>query len=287
MSTIAFLGPGDLGTRLAAVLAGAGHDTLTALDGRSPRSRALCAERGLADAGTLADALARADLVICAVPPEAALDAARAFAAALPAAGRAPVYVNANSVSPALGRQVADVIAAAGAPFAAATVHGAGPDLARAGQLFLSGPDADRVAAVVGDSLRVVLLGDDPGRAKALKLLVAAMSKGLCALWMETGAAAARAGLLEEAEAALRHHYPSMMADLDRMVPTYARHSARRIEELEALVALVGSQGVEPDMARATLGVVARIADDLRQDPLPGDGEPWTSQSLIRRLART
>ena len=87
MTTIAFLGPGDLGTRLAAVLAAAGHATLTSLEGRGARSRALCTERGLADADTLADAVARADVVICAVPPDAALDAARAFAEALPSAG--------------------------------------------------------------------------------------------------------------------------------------------------------------------------------------------------------
>ena len=62
---------------------------------------------------------------------------------------------DANSIAPALGREVAEVIAAAGAPFASATVHGAGPDLARAGQIFLSGSGAARAAGVVGDSLRV------------------------------------------------------------------------------------------------------------------------------------
>ena len=286
MATIAFLGPGDLGTRLAGLLAAAGHETLTSLEGRGARARALCAERGLVDAGTLADAVARADVVISTVPPDAALDAARAFAGALPA-GPAPLYVDANSVAPGLGREVAELIAAAGAPFAGAAVHGAGPDLARAGQIFLSGPGAARAAGVIGDSLRVVLLGDDPGSAKELKLLVAAMSKGLCALWMETGSAAARAGLLEEAEAALRHHYPAMMADLDRMVPTYARHSERLETEIAALQAFLKTVGTPPAMASATLAVVSRVADDLRESPPPPNGEPWTSQSLIRRLART
>ena len=77
------------------------------------------------------------------------------------------------------------MIAAAGAPFASATVLGAGPDLARAGQLFLSGCERRGDAGVSATALRVVLFGDDPGRAKELKLLVAAMSKGLSALWVE------------------------------------------------------------------------------------------------------
>jgi 3-hydroxyisobutyrate dehydrogenase-like beta-hydroxyacid dehydrogenase len=285
MATIAFLGPGDLATRLAGVLAASGHATITSLEGRGPRSRRICEERGLADAGTLAAALERADVVVSAVPPDQAVPAARAFAAALPA-GRAPLYVDANSVAPDAGREVAAVIASTGAPFASATVHGAGPDLARAGQIFLSGPGAARMAAVVGDALRVAVLGDDPGSAKELKLLVAAMSKGLCALWMETGAGAARAGLLEEAEAALRHHYPAMMADLERMIPTYARHSERRTDEVAALAAFLKKTGTPPEMACATLAVIRRVADDLRDSP-PSDGEPCTSRSLIRRLART
>ena len=286
MSTIAFIGPGDLGTRLAAILAGAGHATLTTLEGRGARSRALCEERGLTTVDSLAEAVARADIVVCAVPPDAALEAARAFAAVLPAT-RAPVYVDANSISPERGREIAALVEAAGAPAASATVHGSGEELARTGQIFLSGAAAEHVAGVVGDALRVVRLGADPGRAKELKLLVAAMSKGLCALWMETGSAAARAGLLDETEAALRHAYPTMMADLDRMVPTYGRHSPRRMEELEALAALESAHDVDPRMARATLAMVHHVADEVRKTPLPPDGEPWTSSSLIRRLART
>lgn len=285
MATIGFLGAGDLSTRLAAVLAATGRRTLTSLEGRGARSRALCAERGLEDAGSLADLVAECDAVVCAVPPDAAPGAARAFVAALPDR-RPPVYIDANSVAPDVGRAVAEVVLAAGAPFASATVHGAGPDLARAGQLFLSGPDAGRAAALAGDALRVVLLGDDPATAKELKLLVAAMSKGLCALWLETGAAAARAGLLEEADAALRHHYPEMMRSLDRMVPTYARHSARRTDEVTALLDLLNRTGTTPDMATATLAVIARAADDLQDDPPRQDGDPWTSHSLVRRLAR-
>ena len=287
MSTIAFIGPGDLATRLAAILAGAGHATLTTLEGRGARSRALCEERGLTAVDTLAEAVERAGIVICAVPPEAVLDAARAFMAALPSAGPLPVYVDANSVSPALAREVADMIGSAGAHFVSASVLGSGDRLGRTGQLFLSGSETARVTAIVGNALRVVELGSDPGRAKELKLLVAGMNKGLSALWVELGAAATRAGLLDEAADALGHAYPAMMGDLARLLPSYGRHAPRRIDELEALAAVIASYGVEPTMARATLGVVARIADDLRENPPPKDGEQWTWQSLIRRLAQT
>lgn len=284
MATIVILGPGDLGTRLAGILAGAGHSTLTALEGRSDRSRALCRDRGLTSVATLAEAVARADMVVSTVPPDAALDAARAFAALAPRSAP-PVYVDANSISPGLAREIAGIVGAAGAPFVSATVHGSGAALARDGQIFLSGADVAPVADAVRGGLRVVALGADPGRAKELKLLVAAMSKGLCALYLETGRAAARAGLLDDVEAALRHAYPAMMRDLDRMVPTYARHSARRASELTDLVELETRLGVSPEMAAATLHSIGRIADELHDRPTQRESDRWTARSLIQALS--
>jgi 3-hydroxyisobutyrate dehydrogenase-like beta-hydroxyacid dehydrogenase len=281
MMTIAILGPGDLGTRLAALLAGAGHRTIATLEGRSDRSAALWNDAGLETAPTLAAALGEADIVISTVPPDAALAAAQAFVAAAPGA-RWPVYADANSISPGLARAIAALVEGRGGRVAGATLHG--NPLAVAGQIFLSGSGAGPVAAAVDGVLRVVHLGDDPGRAKELKLLVAAMSKGLCALYLETAQAAARAGLLDDVDAALRHAYPAMMDDLDRMVPTYARHSGRRIDELTALAELESSLGVEPDMARAVVRTVSRAAQTPSDQHLTGGAEGWTARAFIERL---
>lgn len=282
MTTIAILGPGDLGTRLAALLSGAGHRTIATLEGRSDRSAALWRDAGLATAPTLAEAVRDADIVISAVPPEAALAAAEAFAAAAPARAW-PVYVDANSIAPPLARAIAGLIEGRGGRVVGATLHG--NPLAVAGQIFLSGSDVEPVARAASGVLRVVRLGADPGRAKELKLLVAAMSKGLCALYLESARAAARAGLLDHADAALRHAYPAMMDDLDRMVPTYALHSARRTSELAALADLEASLGVEPEMAAATLRAVSRVAATLHDEPLAGGADRWTARSFVEKLA--
>jgi 3-hydroxyisobutyrate dehydrogenase-like beta-hydroxyacid dehydrogenase len=193
--------------------------------------------------------------------------------------------VDANSIAPERAREIAGLVEAAGAPFVSAAVHGSGNAFARTGQLFLSGRDVAPVAEAAEGALRVVRLGADPGSAKALKLLVAAMSKGLCALYLETGRAAARAGLLDEAEASLRHAYPAMMEDLDRMLPTYARHSARRTSELTALAEMEARLGVITEMADATLASVRRIPDELATVAPEGESAPWTARSLIQTLA--
>lgn len=286
MATIAILGPGDLGTRLATVLTTAGHSVVTTLEGRGPRTRALCRERGLAAVATLEEAVSAAGIVICTVPPDAALDAARAFAA-VTRGSAPPVYADANSIAPERAREIADLVEAAGAPFVSAAVHGSGTAFAETGQLFLSGRDVAPVAGVAEEALRVVRLGADPGSAKELKLLVAAMSKGLCALYMEAGRAAARAGLLDDTDAALRHAYPAMMDDLERMIPSYARHSGRRASELVALADLETRLGVTPEMATATLASVRRIPDDLGASAGATGPEErrWTARSMIAALA--
>ncbi len=284
MLTIAILGPGDLGTRLGALLAGGGTTTLTTLAGRSARAASLCRERGLVVVPTLADAAGRADIVISTVPPGAARAAASEFVA-VASGPAAPIYVDANSIAPELAREIAGIVETAGGRFVSATVHGTGDALAISGQIFLSGADVEPVAAALDGVLRIARLGADPGRAKELKLLVAAMSKGVCALYMETGRAASRAGLLDDAEAALRHAYPAMMDDLDRMVPTYARHSGRRTYELSALADLEAGLGVEPEMAAATLRSVSRVADAMQDEPTAGGADRWTARSLIETLA--
>lgn len=285
MTTIAILGPGDLGTSLAVLLSGRGHRTLTALEGRSDRSATLWRDAGLEVAPTVADAVGAADVVISTVPPAGARDAAAAFAAAATLAGATPVFVDANSIDAPLAREIAVIAAGCGAPFVGAAVCGAAGDLAARGQLFLSGADVEPVAAAFGDALRLVRAGDDPGRAKELKLLFAAVNKGLCALYIEAARAAARAGLLDETTAALRHAYPATMDDLERMVPSYARHAGRRVTELAALVDLERALGVEPDMAGAALRSVRRIADEMHDNPTPGGAGRWTSHALIERLA--
>lgn len=282
MTTIAILGPGDLGTRLAALLSGAGHRTVTTLEGRSARSAGRWAEAGLETAPTLAAALRDAEIVISTVPPDAALGVAREFLDATPDTGR-PVYVDANSIAPPLVRTIAALVEGRGGTLVGATLHG--NPLAVAGQIFLSGPTAARVATVMDDVLRVALLGDDPGRSKELKLLVAAMSKGLCALYLETARAAARAGLLDDADAALRHAYPAMMDDLDRMIPTYGPHAGRRIAELTALVELESALGVEPDMATAVLSTVGRVARTAHDEPLNRGADRWNARSFVAKLA--
>jgi len=72
------------------VLGRGGHEVVTSLAGRSARTARLVAEAGVAVLPQLTDVLAQVELVLVVTPPGAALEAARAIAAAAASTGALP-----------------------------------------------------------------------------------------------------------------------------------------------------------------------------------------------------
>ena len=112
-TVIGLLHPGEMGAAVAACLTGRGHDVRWASEGRGPATAARAAQAGLADAGTVAALAGQAGIIVSVCPPHAALDTARAVAAA----GFAGVYLDANAISPGTARDVRAAVEAAGARY--------------------------------------------------------------------------------------------------------------------------------------------------------------------------
>src|SRR5690606_28961776 len=101
---IGLIGCGEMGAAIGAHLVSAGFDVATVLAGRGTETRQRAAEAGLSEAADLATLLARAEIVLSVIPPAAAVDEARAVAAA---AGHAFTYVEANAISPQRAQEIA------------------------------------------------------------------------------------------------------------------------------------------------------------------------------------
>ena len=144
MTAAAILMPGDMGHGVGQALIAGGHEAVTALDGRSERTRGLAGRGGLRDAGSLDEAVAAAEIVLSILPPDRALDQARAVAEAMRRTGARPVYVDCNAVSPMTARKVAEAIAAAGAPFIDCGIIGLNPIKAPGTRFYVSAPTARR-----------------------------------------------------------------------------------------------------------------------------------------------
>ena len=142
--TIALFHPGNMGATIGAAAAASGARVLWASHERGAVTRRRAERAGLFDAGTLADALRQADVVLSVCPPHAALDVARAVAAER----FSGIYVDANAVSRATAEQIGAIVGTSGASFVDGGIIGAPVQKAGTTRLYLSGPRASEVAAL-------------------------------------------------------------------------------------------------------------------------------------------
>ena len=248
--TVAVLMPGDMGHAVGRALKAADHKVITCLAGRSAHTKALAAKAGLADVGQLAATVAEADLVLSILPPAAALTLARDVAAAMTKTGAFPVYVDCNAVSPETAREIGAAIAAAGAPFIDAGIIGSAPGPHSRPRFYVSGADT-RPMQALGDSLgdvgfEVVAIGSEPGRASALKMCYAGLTKGTFTLHTAVLLAAERLGLTDELRREFAFSQNAALTAMEARTPRLPADSGRWIGEMEEIARTFAEAGVTP-----------------------------------------
>jgi 3-hydroxyisobutyrate dehydrogenase-like beta-hydroxyacid dehydrogenase len=258
---VGVLHPGAMGAAVGSALRPRAGAVVWAAAGRST---ATSKRAELADLVAVPDVAAlarRSDVIVSVCPPHAARDVAGAVAAALDPVGKAPVYVDANAVSPATVQAVAELLGPD------RVVDGAiiGPPAWEPGHtvLWLSGPAAVDVAALfAGSPFRAEVLGPELGAASALKACFALQSKALPTIWLQMAAAARGYGV----EDALR-------AELERTGVDYA-----------AAVAAAGGTAAAAAKAWRWAGEMDEAGDAMAALDLP-DGFSRAAAELYRRLA--
>jgi 3-hydroxyisobutyrate dehydrogenase-like beta-hydroxyacid dehydrogenase len=249
-TTVAILSPGDMGSAVGAVLAGLGHRVVTCLDGRSARTRGLAAAAGFADLSPLSAMVAEADLVLSILPPAAAVDTARRVAAAMAAAGATPVYADCNAIAPATAREAGGAIAAVGAPFVDCGIVGPAPRKAPATRFYVSGPDCAPMHVLRSELIEVREIAAEVGRASALKMCYAALTKGSWTLHAALLTAAARLGVAGPLHAEFEYSQKDAYARMRARIPSLPVDAGRWVGEMEEIAATFAAAGVTPDFHR-------------------------------------
>jgi 3-hydroxyisobutyrate dehydrogenase-like beta-hydroxyacid dehydrogenase len=271
VSTIGILSPGDMGAGVARCLRAAGLSVVTALEGRSERTRARAAAAGLEDAGTPAEVARRSDVLLSILPPGQALELARSV-------GRdaGPLYVDCNAVSPATARAIGAVV---GDRFVDAGIIG-GPDAPR---IYASGPHAAELAAL---PLDVRVLDGEVGLASALKMCYAALTKGMTALITESMVAAEEHGVARALRAELAGSQPQFLTGARRlgaMVPK----AYRWVAEMEEIADTFEQAGLTPRMLLGAAEVYRMVETARAGAAAPMDDLDAVVAELRRSLAPT
>jgi 3-hydroxyisobutyrate dehydrogenase-like beta-hydroxyacid dehydrogenase len=222
--------------------------------------RAAMAASGVETADTAAKALGDRAFLLSLVTADAALAAAREYAPLLP---EGALWCDMNSVAPGTKREAAAAIEAAGGRYVDVAVM-APVDKGLAVPLLISGPHAlaaqPLLEALGFSNTRVV--GDEVGRASAIKMIRSVMVKGLEALSWECAAAAHAAGVFDEVMASLDASEKAI-GWAERVAYNRERmetHGARRAAEMEESAKTLQGLGVEPVMTRGTIALQRKAA---------------------------
>jgi 3-hydroxyisobutyrate dehydrogenase-like beta-hydroxyacid dehydrogenase len=250
---VCVLYPGEMGAALGAALAAQGCEVFTWVGERRERTRDAAADSGFTRLPSFEQAVAIADVVLSLVPPGEALAVAQRFAAF--ADGRpevAPLYLDANSVAPNAAREIAACVEAAGAECVDGVLVGGAARIGKETVLMLSGSRADELERAWRGALEIRALEGGVGAASSLKMAFSAFNKGLVALFLEAVSAAGQVGQADQLLHLFTDFYPGTVGTLERLLPSYPRHAARRVQEMREVESWLEEVGQSPVMARGT-----------------------------------
>lgn len=258
--TVAILMPGDMGSGVGQALIARGFRALAALDGRSAHTCALAQSAGIEDAGDLRDAIAAADLVLSILPPDHALSQAQAVARAMVECGAAPAYADCNAISPMSMARVAEALAPTGATVIDCGIIGLNPVKAPPTRFYVSGPDVSAIEALASDAIRVDRVGDTVGRASALKMVYAALTKGGWALQVALLLAARQHGVLDALLGEFSYSQQAALDAMQRRIAFLPADAARWEPEMREIAATFADAGVTPGFHEAAAEIFALLA---------------------------
>ena len=258
MTAVGILNPGAMGVSIAASARAAGHDLIWASAGRSAATRQRAAENDLRELDALAQLCAACDIILCVCPPHAA----EAVADAVIEAGFGGLYCEGNAISPQKAGAIGERMSAAGIDFVDGSI--VGPPAWQAGttRFYLSGPSAGQVAALFEGTLtQAVAIGAEVGKASALKMTFAALTKGSTALLSAIYGVAESLGVRAELEREWGLRSAESVRQRRDQVRGVTAKAWRFAGEMQEIAATFELAGLPPGFFEAAFEVYTRMAD--------------------------
>ncbi|MEP5938252.1 MAG: DUF1932 domain-containing protein [Erythrobacter sp.] len=248
---IALIGFGEAASAFACEAGWSNH--ACAFD-TNPVRRDAMAQASVNSSNSAQEVLQSANTVLSLVTADQALKAAQTYATLVE---KGALWIDMNSISPATKREAAMVIEKHGARYVDAAILAPVHPAKREVPILLAGAAAEEAKAeleMLGFS-NTRIVGNDIGRASAIKMIRSVMVKGLEALTDEMMAAADAAGVVDEVLASLdvsdksENWRVKAAYNLERMTT----HGERRAAEMEEVAKTLRVLGVEPVMTEGTV----------------------------------
>jgi 3-hydroxyisobutyrate dehydrogenase-like beta-hydroxyacid dehydrogenase len=263
---VGFLHPGEMGISLAVSTQESGHAVYWVSEGRSDKTRDRAEKFNLQDVGTLHQLCEICSVIISVCPPHAAEEVALNVSDC----SYTGLYIDANAISPQRAKRIGSRMERSGARFVDGGIIG-GPAWEKGKtRLYLSGPEADQVAACFSSgALDTIILGDEIGRASALKMCYAANTKGTTALLCAIVALAESLGVRAELHDVWSQRGSDFAEQTNARVTRVTRKAWRFEGEMGEIADTFESAGLPSEFHRAAENIYRRIAHFKDEDEVP------------------
>jgi 3-hydroxyisobutyrate dehydrogenase-like beta-hydroxyacid dehydrogenase len=249
-----------MGSAVGAAYRDAGSRVVATVAGRSPRTAGLAEQAGLELLPDLDAVVGTAELVLSIVPPDRALEAAAAIAAAAGRTGSRPLVSDWNAVSPATVRLLGETLSAAGLELVDGSISGGPPRADYRTRVYVSGPRAAALAEAAPAWIDARVVGDEVGLASAVKMCTASMYKGSTALLLHALATAQAHGVLPQVLDDLGDAFPRQIEHAGRQIAVSATKAERFVGEMHEIAATQQSAGLTPALFEAIAEIYGRVA---------------------------
>ncbi len=255
MFRIGILHPGEMGVSIAASAINSGHQVYWVSQGRGERTRARAEKHNLVEVDSLLQLCQTCKVILSVCPPHAAEDVARSVAATQFDGS----YVDANAISPQRSVRIGQLMQLAGIRFIDGGIIGGPAWKPKETWLYLSGEHSKQITACFSKGpLQTRIMGDEIGKASALKMCYAAYSKGTTALLAAIVAASETLGIREE-----------LYQQWDMDNPGFSEQVNQRVKRVTA-------------KAWRFEGEMREIAETFREAGLPGEFHEAAAQIYHR-----
>jgi len=232
-----------------------GVDVLSCLEGRSERTKNLAKEAGLRVVPNDEALVAESDIILSVLVPSNAGEVVdRLITVAqhtkLGNAKPFPLFVELNAIAPETVQGFAHKMQKVGIDLVDGSIIGGPPKVGqqigggKSTKLYVSGARAKEVEVLREHGLDIRYTGEEIGQASGLKMVYAAMTKGMLALGTQAMVAASAMGLTEAYEKELRDSQPQLLAVLSGGIPSMCPKAYRWHGEMEEIASTYKALGL-------------------------------------------
>lgn len=254
---IGILHPGDMGISVAATIQNSGNTVYWASEGRGTKTRARAEKHGLNDAVSLSRLCDTCSIIVSVCPPESAEDVAKSVVSH----NFTGLYVDMNAISPQRVTRIGQAMTEAGVTFVDGSIIGGPAWTPGSTRLYLSGEASEQVARCFSAGpLETVMIGQEIGKASALKMCYAAYTKGMTALLAGVLATAESMNVLTELEGQWLHEGSDLAQNARQRVQRVTAKAWRFAGEMDEIAATFGDAGIPDGFHRAAADIYRRLA---------------------------